>query len=213
MEPSITFLNRNQVPLLTSEPLHIVFRSKARVGQVAPTFYDFSINVNAGQPTPNGTSDANPRADLDPANLYAIDHFTFSADVAPEDYSSAIIDDTAAPDVVPGVPRFHLYVFSETTAPILKQPIPLAQFYQNAPFPKWRDYQKEVSDFGDQTLAIFQGIKGTNQFRGAFEARLAQTVALMGKQVITLILSLGVVEIRDERFIKAYKAQMERRRP
>lgn len=207
----VKYLNRNQIPFLKTEPLHVVFRSKARVGQIVPGFYDFSINANAGQPTPNGTVDCNPRADLDPANLYAIEHITFSADVAPADYSGAIIDDTAAPDTVPGIPRFHLYVFSENSGPILKQPIPLAQYFENTPFPKWRDYQKEVSDFGDQTLVVFQGIKATNQFRGAFEARLQQTPALIGKQVVTLILALGLLEIRDENFIKEYKAAAERK--
>lgn len=198
----VTYINRNQIPYLKTEPMHVVFRSKANIGQINPGFYDWAVTTNPNQPTPNGRVVANPRADLDPANMYVIEHFTFSADVAEEDYSGAIIDTSAALGVTPGIPRFHLYVQSEGTGPILKQPIPIPQYYQESSFPKWRVYTKESSDFGNQTSVAFLGMKSTNQFIGAFEARLAQTIPLIGKGTITLIMSLGVLEIRDEQFIK-----------
>ncbi len=215
---TVNYLNREQIPYLKTEPFHVVFRSKANIGQIAPGFYDWSVGTNPLQPTPNGRVVSSPRADLDPANLYIIEHFTFSADIAEEDYSGAIVDTTAAPDVVPGIPRFHLYVQSENSGPILKQPIPLPQYYQEANFPKWREYSKEASDFstnfagtpGQQVGIGFLGIKSTNQFVGAFEARLAQSVALLGKGSITLILAMGVLEVRDENFIKEYKAATAR---
>lgn len=200
------YLNRNQVPYLKTEPFHVVFRSKANVGQIVAGFYDWSVNTNALQPTPNGRVVSSPRADLDPQALYIIQHFTFSADIDGQDYSGAIVDDTAAPDVVPGIPRFHLYVQSENNGPILKQPIPLPQYYQEAEFPKWRVYSKEASDFSGSVGVGFLGIKNTNQFVGAFEARLAQTVPLIGKGTITLIMALNVLEVRDENFIKEYVA-------
>lgn len=214
----VIYLNREQIPYLKTEPFHVVFRSKANLGQITPGFYDWSVGINPLQPTPNGRVVSSPRADLDPANLYAIEHFTFSADIAPEDYSGAIIDTTAAPDVVPGIPRFHLYVQSEGTGPILKQPIPLPQYYQEASFPKWREYSKEASDFASNFAGTpnaqvgigFLGLKSTNQFVGAFEARLQQNAALLGKGTITLILALSVLEIRDENFIKEYKAATAR---
>lgn len=210
----VKYLNREQIPYLKTEPFHVVFRSKANLGQITPGYYDWSVGVNPLQPTPNGRVVSSPRADLDPANLYVIENFTFSADIAEEDYSGAIIDTTAAPDVVPGIPRFHLYVQSESGGPILKQPIPLPQYYQEASFPKWREYSKESSEFssgfsatpGQQVGVGFMGLKNTNQFVGAFEARLAQSVALLGKGTITLIMSMGVLEVRDENFIKEYKA-------
>lgn len=206
----VTYINRNQVPYLKTEPFHVVFRSKANVGQITPGFYDWSVNTNPLQPTPNGRVVSSPRADLDPECLYVIQHFTFSADVDPADYAGAIIDATAAPDVVPGIPRFHLYVQSENTGPILKQPIPLPQFYEEAEFPKWRVYSKEASDLSGIGVG-FMGIKNTNQFIGAFEARLQQTAPLIGKGSITLIMALGVLEIRDENFIKVYKAATARK--
>lgn len=202
----VTYINKDQLPFLKTEPMHIVFRSKANVGQVAPGFYDWAVTTNPNQPTPNGRVVASPRADLDPANLYIIQHFTFSADIDEADYSGSIIDTTAALGVTPGIPRFHLYVQSEGTGPILKQPIPIPQYYQESDFPKWRVYSKESSDFGNQTSIAFQGVKSTNQFVGAFEARLAQTIPLIGKGTITLILSLGVLEVKDENFIRQYAA-------
>ncbi len=215
----VVYMDRDQIPYLKTEPFHVVFRSKAGLGVISPGLYDWSVGTNPLQPTPNGRVVSNPRADLDPANLYVIESFTFSADIAETDYSGAIIDTTAAPDVVPGIPRFHLYVQSESNGPILKQPIPLPQYYQEANFPKWREYSKTASDFatnfagtpGQQVGVGFLGLKSTNQFVGAFEARLSQTIALLGKQSITLILALGVLEIRDENFIKSYKAAYERK--
>lgn len=202
------YLNRNQVPYLKTEPFHVVFRSKANIGQIVAGFYDWSVNTNTTQPTPNGRVVSSPRADLDPQALYIIQHFTFSADIDGSDYSGAIVDDTAAPDVVPGLPRFHLYVQSENSGPILKQPIPLPQFYQEAEFPKWRVYSKESSDFSGSLGVGFLGVKNTNQFVGAFEARLQQTAPLIGKGTITLIMALNVLEVRDENFIKEYVAAM-----
>lgn len=207
---TVNYLNRNQVPYLKTEPFHVVFRSKANVGQIVPGYYDWSVNTNAGQPDPNGRVVSSPRADLDPQALYVIQHFTFSADIDPADFSGAIVDDSAAPDVVPGIPRFHLYVDSENSGPILKQPIPLPQFYEEAEFPKWRVYSKEASDFSGSVGVGFLGIKNTNQFVGAFEARLAQTAPLIGKGTITLILALNVLEVRDENFIKEYVAATAR---
>lgn len=203
---NVNYLSKDQIPYLKTEPLHIVFRSKATVGIVTPGYYDWTVNTSTLQPTPNGRVVASPRADLDPANLYIIEHFTFSADVAEEDFSGAIVDDTAATDVAPGIPRFHLYVQSESSAPILKQPIPLSQYYQEADFPKWREYSKEASDINIPNGIGFMVIKNTNQFVGAFEARLRQGVSLMGKTSITLILALGLLEVKDENFIREYKA-------
>lgn len=206
---AVTYINKNQIPYLKTEPLHAVFRSKARVGQIAAGFYDFALLLNAGQPTPNGTNRANPRVDLDPANLYILDYFTFSADIAEEDYTAAIIDDSAPAGTDAGLPRFHLYVDSEVGGPILKQPLPLPQFYKEATYPKWREYSKEASDDIDATSIVLSGIKPTNQFRGAFEARLEQIGALIGKQIITLTLTLGMLEVRDENFIRDYKAAID----
>lgn len=204
----VNYINRNQIPYLKAEPFHVVFRSKANLGQITPGFYDWTVNTNALQPTPNGRVVGTPRADLNPAHLYIIEHFTFSADVSQEDYSGAIIDDTAAPDVTPGIPRFHLYVQSETTGPILTQPIPLPQFYPEATFPKWRLYSKEASDFAGNAGVAFLSMKSTNQFEAAFEARLAQTAALLGKTSITMIFALSVLQVTDENFIRAYKAAL-----
>lgn len=202
----VTYINREQIPYLKTEPLHVVFRSKANVGQINPGYYDWAVTTNPNQPTPNGRVVASPRADLDPANMYIIEYFTFSADVDEADYSGAIVDTSAALGVTPGLPRFHLYVQSEGTGPILKQPIPLPQYYQENSFPKWRVYSKESSDFGSQTGVAFLGMKSVNQFVGAFEARLQQTLPLIGKGTITLILSLGVLEVKDENFIRQYQA-------
>jgi len=206
----IKYLNKDQIPYLKTEPLHIVFRSKALVGAVAGGFYDWSVNTLAAQPTPNGRVTASPRADLDPANLYVIESFTFSADIGQDDYSGAIIDNTSAPDVTPGLPRFHLYVLSEGTSPILTQPIPVPQYYPESVFPKWRLYSKEASDVNIPNGTGFLAFKNTNQFQGAFEGRLVQTPALIGKQSITLILALNVLEIRDQAFIQAYRAETEK---
>jgi len=202
----VTYINREQIPYLKTEPMHVVFRSKANIGQITPGYYDWAVTTNPNQPTPNGRVVASPRADLDPANMYIIEHFTFSADIDEADYSGAIIDTTAALGVTPGIPRFHLYVQSEGTGPILKQPIPIPQYYQESAFPKWRVYSKEHSDFGNQTGVAFLGMKNVNQFVGAFEARLQQTLPLIGKGTITLILSLGVLEVKDENFIRQYQA-------
>ena len=205
---TLHYLNQNQIPFLKTEPLHVVFRSKAALGQIAPGFYDWSVVTNPLQPVPNGRVTGNPRADLDPANLYIIRSFTFSADVSEEDYSGAIVDDTSAPTVTPGLPRFHLYVQSESTGPINKQPIPLPQYYPEAEYPKWREYSKEATDV-NATLGVgFQTMKSTNQFQGAFEGRLRQTVALAGKVSITLILAFTVLEVKDENFIREYKAAL-----
>lgn len=202
----VTYINREQIPYLKTEPMHVVFRSKANVGQVTPGYYDWAVTTNPNQPSPNGRVVSNPRADLDPANLYIIEHFTFSADVDEADYSGAIVDTSAALGVTPGIPRFHLYVQSEGAGPILKQPIPIPQYYQESSFPKWRVYSKEQSDFGNQTGVAFLGMKSVNQFVGAFEARLQQTLPLIGKGTITLIMSLGVLEVKDENFIRQYQA-------
>ncbi len=199
------FMNSNQVPYLKTEPLHVVFRAKAKVGDLAFGYYDWTLA--------SSTVYGNPRVDLNPANLYAIEHFTFSADVSQEDYSASIIDDSAAPGGTIGVPRFHLYVDSEKGGPILLQPIPIPQFYQQAAFPKWRLYTKENSESDtDPTSGIsnigFLGIKSTNQFQGAFEARLAQSGPLIGKQTISLIFAFDLLEIRDEAFIADYRGQI-----
>jgi hypothetical protein len=206
----VTYMNRNQIPFLKTEPLHAVFRSKARMGQIVAGFYDFALVTDPAQPTPNGTNRASPRVDLDPDNLYIIDYFTFSANIGEDDYADAIVDDTAAAGTDPGLPRFHLYVESELGGPILKQPIPLPQYYQDAPYPKWRDFSKEASDNIDTTSIVLSGMKSTNQLQGAFEGRFAVTPALAGKQIITLTLAFGMLEIRDMEFIRQYKAHVEK---
>jgi hypothetical protein len=203
------YLNKDQIPYLKTEPLHIVFRSKATLGAVAGGYYDWSVNTTPVQPTPNGRITGSPRADLDPANLYVIESFTFSADLAEADYSGAIVDDSAAPDVTPGIPRFHLYVQSESTGPILKQPIPVPQYYQESSFPKWKLYTKEASDVNSPNGTSFLTLKNTNQFQAAFEGRLIQTPSLIGKGTITLIVALNVLEIKDENFIREYRRDLD----
>ena len=189
----LKYINKFDVPLLRAEPLNVVFRSSR---PAIAGFYDWTVG--------NSLAAATPRVDLDPANLYALEYFTFSADLNAADYSGNIVDTTAAADGVPGIPRLSLYVDSEgPRAPILTQPIPVAQYYQNAPFPKWRMFSAEVSDFGNTGLIAFQGIKGTNQFQAAFEARLN---AILGKPTLTLIFSFGLLEIKDENFTKDYKS-------
>lgn len=192
------FLNRYQVPLLNTEPLHVVFRATVIVGDLANGYYDWTLK--------NSLVTATPRVDLDPANIYGIDYFTFSADIAGQDYSAAIIDNSAPPGGHKGVPQFHLYVASELGGPILFQPIPLGQFYEEASFPKWKRYSKDISDGGDSLDIGFQGIQNTNQFQGAFEARLQQNQALIGKQSITLTFAFGLIAIKDERFIREYRS-------
>lgn len=197
------FINRNDVPLLKSEPLHVVFRATAEVGDFDATYYDWTVA--------SSTVYGSPRVDLDPANLYALEHFTFSADVDEGDFMSAIVDTSASSGGTLGVPRFHLYVDSEKGGPILLQPIPLPQYYQEAAFPKWKQYTKERQDGTDSDSIAYQGIKQTNQFQGAFEARLQQIGPLLGKQKISLVFAFGLIEIRDEAFIKAYRSNLPQR--
>ena len=189
---SVRYINKNAIPLLHADPLNVVFRVTR---PAIAGFYDWTVD--------NALTPGDPRVDLDPANLYALEYFTFSADLDPADYSGNIIDASAAPGAVPGIPRFNLYVDSEgPRSPILKQPIPLAQFYPNAEFPKWRVYSKEQSDFGNTGFVGFQGMKSTNQFQGAFQARLA---AILGKPSVTMIFSFSLLEIKDDNFIRDYK--------
>lgn len=208
-QAQVHYLNRHQVPLLTTNPLHVVFKVTRTLGDLVPTYYDWILT--------NSTVTASPRVDLDPDNMYAIDYFTFSADIEGSDYSAAIIDSSSAPGSTPGIPRFHLYVDSEKGGPLLTQPIPLPQFYQNADFPKWRKYSKSRTQAGGSAggrpIIGVQGIKTTNQFSGAFEARLQQTLALAGKQSITLIFAFGLLEIKDEKFNEKYRKPSETLQP
>jgi hypothetical protein len=206
------YLNRNQIPLLKSNPLHAVFRSRAVTGTEQLGFYDWTLQDAPVTDTRKGLITANPRVDIDPANLYAIDYFTFSADVESADYESNIVDASAAIGGIPGIPRFSLYMTAESGRPVLKQPIPLPQYYTEAAYPKWKVFHEEMEDVSGVIVAGVPvidissvGIKKVNQFQGGFEARLSQGVNLVGKQNITLILALGLLEIRDEGFIKAYR--------
>jgi hypothetical protein len=203
------FLNKHQAPLLKCDPLHVSFRSTQTLGLLRAGFYDWTLQ--------NAIVTASPRVDIDPQNLYAIEYFTFSADVEGSDFSAAIVPNSAPPGGTVGIPRLSLYLHTEKGANILKQPLPLPQFYQNAPFPRWRMLLKEHGEEGAADalsgLAGFpvmdlgaQGIKSTDQFDAGFEASLQQTAALVGKASITLILAFGLLEIKDENFIKAYRA-------
>jgi len=206
------FLNRNQIPFLKSEPLHAVFRSRAVTGTEQIGYYDWTLQDAPPTDTRKGLVTANPRVDIDPNNLYAIDYFTFSADVEEADFESQIIDDSAAPGGIAGIPRFSLYMTASAGHPILKQPIPLPQYYPEATYPKWKVYSEESEDVsgvivgGVPIIDISPAsMKKVNQFQGGFEGRLIQGFPLVGKQNITLILALGIIEIRDESFIKAYR--------
>jgi len=209
----INYINKDQIPYLKTEPFHIVFRSKASLGILQGGYYDWGVNTNALQPSPNGLVVADPRVDLNPQHLYVIENFTFSADIAEQDFSGAIIDSTSAPENIPTIPRFNLSVQSEATGVIIKQPIPLPQYYQGSTFPKWRVYTKEASDLlagvnggainGPQYLTL----KNTNQFQGSFQGRLQQTTPLIGKGTITLIIAFNLLEIADENFIREYRAE------
>lgn len=219
------FLNSHQVPHHKAEPVQVVFRLAAGLGDIAPGYYDWTLS--RGFPAPAGTVPpppapqilpqpfaAQPRVDLDPQNLYAVQGFSFSADIESVDYAAAIDVLSVPPGGTAGVPVFTLQVDSEKGAPITKQPIPLPQFYENVAFPKWRQYLSENDEVqgsvsgGVQTMDIaFMGIKSTNQFEGSFQARLQQTPSLIGKASITLILTLNMLEIRDPAFISQYMAR------
>jgi hypothetical protein len=208
----VRYLNKNQIPLLNVEPLHAVFRSRAVTGIEQLGFYDWTLQNAPPTDTRKGLVQASPRVDIDPNNLYAIEYFTFSADIDGGDFESCINDVTAANGGIPGIPRFSLYTTANASSPILKQPIPLPQYYTEATYPKWKVFSEESEDVSGVVVGGVPVIdlspvsmKRGNQFVGAFEARLNQLVALVGKENITLILTLGIMEIRDEGFIKAYR--------
>jgi hypothetical protein len=191
------YLNRNQIPYLKTNPIVLTFIATANAGAKQIGFFDWTLQTSR--------ITANPRVDLNPQNLYAIHYYSFTADIEQADYQSSMDILTTPPGGIAGVPRFNLYVQSEGSGPILNQSIPIPQYCEDNDYEKWRVYSKENSDGANQLSIAFQGIKNTNQFEGAFEARIAQLPALAGKQNISLIFSISMSEIRDAGFISQYK--------
>lgn len=191
------YLSKNQIPYLKSNPIVVTFRATAGAGALQIGYFDWTLG--------SSRVTAFPRVDLNPQNLYAIGYYSFSADVEQADYQAGFDVLTAAPGGIPGLPRFNLYAQSEGSGPILQQSIPVPQYCEDNEYEKWRVYSKEQSDGGNTLNIGFMGIKNTNQFEAAFEARLIQLPAFAGKQQINLIFSFELMEIRDADFIRAYK--------
>lgn len=143
-----------------------------------------------------------PRLDIDSPNLYIIESFSFAADINELDFQSAM---NIQQD---GVPEFSLYLRSEGSGTILRMPLQLPVYYREQNFIQSVLPKMGQSGADKQTGVNIQNAftaKEANQFQGSFKGKLQHTPALVGKQSITLILSLSIIEVRDQQYIQTFK--------
>ena len=177
-------INKNQIPLISANPIQITYRETANLGL---GLYTWLLTVNGL---------FNPRMDLNPNHLYAFQSMSFSADIEGFDYQAAI--DTS----LNGGPRFFLQTEGEAGGSILGQPVPLPTYFDDSPFDFWDRNNKTVgADFGSGNM-LLMNMRDSNQYMGSFEGRLIQTPALVGKASITMIMRFNLIEIKDEKFAR-----------
>lgn len=146
-----------------------------------PILYQFSQTANlvGGHYEWVGTKAAlSPDRSVLPSAMYWFRTVTVSADVAPEDYTAAIVT----------APSFSLFLKQDAGALFFTDPIRLAQFMQNAPCEFARDPEADP-----------------NGFLGAITGKLKQIDALWGKTSITIFVTLTAQEIGDDKFNASLK--------
>jgi hypothetical protein len=163
-----------------TEPSQLVFRVSAPLSAGKYTW------------TPRLKVAAIPQVDLQSVYLYKIYAYSFSADIDELDYQVAI--DIGGDKV----PQFRLYVDSDAKAPILRQPLALANYYTDVDYRKWRKFR---SASGVKTQSQI------NQMRGSFDGTLNHLPSMIGKLEINLILTLFIQEIRDDQLIRELQSE------
>lgn len=133
-----------------------------------------------------------PEVDIQPNLLYKIYGFNFSADVDELDYQVAI--DIAGDKV----PLFRLYLDGEASAPILRQPLALANYYTDIPYNKWKKPRQTAGRKTGRQL---------NQLRGSFDGTLNHLPSMVGRTEINLIMTIFAQEIKDGRLIKELQSE------
>lgn len=173
------------IPYWTSPPLVFTYRETAALmaGE-----YTFLIGTKAVF-TPSRPIRANA--------LYMFRTFDFAVDMAEIDYLGAI--DT--------LPQFSMFMQSDSAAPALREPIPLAKYFDLLPYPLsiLGTELLEQAYPGQNAVTPTQGYS-YNRLLGSVEGVLNQTPALIGKASVTATIVLTAQEIVDEHFISDFKA-------
>lgn len=174
------------IPYWTSPPLVFTYRETANILAGSYTF----LSSTKGVFTPSRPIRANA--------LYKFWTFDFAMDVAEIDYLGAITT----------LPQFSMFLQSDAAAPALREPIPLAKYFNTLPY--------SLSVLGEELLErAYPGANAVtptqgytfNRLLGSVEGALLQTPALMGKNSVTATTVFTVQEIVDEHFISEFKGR------
>jgi hypothetical protein len=176
------------IPYWTSPPLVFTYRETALLGAVVPGEYTFVTALKAA---------FTPSRPIRPNALYAFDTFDFSMDVAEIDYQGAISV----------LPEFSMFLQSDSAGPTLREPIPLAKYFQTLPY-RLHILGSELLEAaypGQNAVTPTQGYS-FNRLLGSVGGTLTQTAALSGKASVTAIIVFTVQEVVDEDFVSSFKA-------
>ena len=192
-EKEVGILDLAKIPFLKSPPMHFVYRSTATL--------QFGQYVFDRTNTPK--SNFNPRINIEQNRLYLIRSFSFSADINILDYQAAFFGTGQV-----NVPTFSLYLKANEAAPFLRQPLQLPTYYEEQDFPKVFIPQRIAGPAAQSGSAALVTAKSLNEFQGFFKGVLDQIPALIGKQSVTLILTLNGTEVQDDGFISRYRKSL-----
>jgi hypothetical protein len=184
-----------------SSPLACVFRVNAKL---INTKYVWTFNNKV---------EAFPLVDIQKEFLYYIYGVSFSADISLLDYQASLeIEDISTntprqPDANT-IPTFNLYLKSENSGSILRQPFAIPTYYSDVDY-RFFKKPKTASGTGSTTSGGLAGLTGEqiNSLQGSFNGTLIQTPNLVGKQSINLIATIFIQEITSDKQIQNFRSE------
>jgi len=171
MEQIITRIE--DLPYLLSPPMQITFKQSA--------------GLTSGQYIFNGDRQVvGNNKNINDQGLYYIKSMTFSADVEQLAYQKALKLSSGEVDI----PRFSLFMQSDTQAPAFKDPVQLGEYFSDQEFKK-----------------LILPRQQPNRLTGFFRGTLQQIAELSGVAEINLSVNIWIQYITDDNFIKGLHKQ------
>lgn len=182
------------IPYRTSPPLLFVYQQTA---VLAAGVYNF----------PNGAQAVfTPSRPINVNSLYLFQTLDFACDVDQNDYQGAIATGL----------QFSMYLQSEGSAPLLREPLPLVKYFNVVPY-HLNILGKELLGDAYQNNSGLPSTQGFsyNRLLGNIAGVLNMTPTLLGKASITATLVYSVQEVTDRNFIEDFvkRAAANRTRP
>ena len=166
------------IPYSKSPPVIFTYR---RTAQLAVGQYDFG-----GVSSSVVRTEFTPSRPLLPNVLYMFDTISFAADVTEGDFQGAIAT----------TPAFQVYNRAEAGAVALREAISLDAYLQVYPY--------RLAIMGSTTTNAGSGNGSFNRLLGSITGVLNQTVALVGKAEITMLVKMTAQEISDTEYIRQF---------